>query len=231
MTGRLGPLEAAAVAAVDPAWIERELTALLAIPSVTGDEEAVQAAMAGLMAASGLRVERVATDPAVLAADPDWPGSEVDRTTLPVVIGRTGTAGRRRVIVVGHVDVVPVGDETPWRSPPWEPTLDDGRLFARGAVDMKGGVIAGLAAVRAAVAAVAAAGRELGGEILFVSVPSEEDGGAGMLAAIRAGVRGDAAVIPEPSDLEIVTAHAGAITFRLTIRGKAAHASKRREGI
>jgi len=231
VTGRLGPLEAAAVAAVDPAWIERELTALLAIPSVTGDEEAVQAAMAGLMEASGLRVERVATDPAVLAADPDWPGSEVDRTTLPVVIGRTGTAGRRRVIVLGHVDVVPVGDETPWRSPPWEPTLDDGRLFARGAVDMKGGVIAGLAAVRAAVAAVAAAGRELGGEILFVSVPSEEDGGAGMLAAIRAGVRGDAAVIPEPSDLEIVTAHAGAITFRLTIRGKAAHASKRREGI
>ncbi len=52
-----------------------------------------------------------------------------------------------------------------------------------------------------------------------------------MLAAIRAGVTGDAAVIPEPSGLDIVTAHAGAITFRLTITGKAAHASKRREGV
>jgi acetylornithine deacetylase len=55
---------------------------------------------------------------------------------------------------------------------------------------------------------------------MFVSVPSEEDGGAGMLAAIRAGVGGDAAVIPEPSGLQVVTAHAGAITFRLTIHGQ-----------
>ena len=231
MTGRLNPLEQAAVDSIDRTRIERELRAILAIPSVTGDEEAVQAAMAGVMAASGLRVEQVATDPAVLATDPDWPGSEVERTTLPVVIGRTGTPGRRRVIVLGHVDVVPVGDESLWQSPPWEPTLVGDRLFARGAVDMKGGVIAGLAAVRAAIATVSAAGRELDGEILFVSVSSEEDGGAGMLAAIRAGVHGDAAVIPEPSGLEIVTAHAGAITFRLTILGKAAHASKRRAGI
>jgi acetylornithine deacetylase len=96
---------------------------------------------------------------------------------------------------------------------------------------MKGGVIAGLAAIRAATAAAAAAGPGLSGEVLFVTVPSEEDGGAGILAAIRAGVTGDAAVIPEPSGLDIVTAHAGAITFRLTITGKAAHASKRREGV
>ncbi len=231
MTGRLSSLEQAAVDSIDRARIERELRAILAIPSVTGDEEAVQAAMAGLMAESGLRVDQIATDPAVLAADRDWPGSEVERTSLPVVVGRTGTPGRRRVIVLGHVDVVPVGDESLWQSGPWQPTLVGDRLFARGAVDMKGGVIAGLAAVRAAVAGAGAAGRELDGEILFVSVPSEEDGGAGMLAAIRAGVRGDAAVIPEPSGLEIVTAHAGAITFRLTIRGKAAHASKRREGV
>jgi acetylornithine deacetylase len=231
VSGSLSPLEQAAVTSIDPARIERELRTILAIPSVTGDEEAVQAALAGLMAGSGLEVRKVASDPRRLAADPDWPGSEVDRTTLPVVIGRSGVPGGRRVIVLGHVDVVPVGDETLWQSPPWEPTLVGDRLFARGAVDMKGGVIAGLAAVRAAIAVAGATGRELDGEILFVSVPSEEDGGAGMLAAIRAGVRGDAAVIPEPSGLQIVTAHAGAITFRLTIRGKAAHASKRREGV
>ncbi len=231
MTGRLSPLEQAAVDSIDPARIEAELRAILAIPSVTGDEEAVQAAVAELMAGSGLAVERLATDPAELAADPDWPGSEVDRLTLPVVIGRTGAAGGRRVIVLGHVDVVPVGDETLWRTPPWVPSLEDGALYGRGAVDMKGGVIAGLAAVRAAVVAVRAAGQRLAGEIFFVTVPSEEDGGAGMLAAIRAGVTGDLAVIPEPSGLDIVTAHAGAITFRLTITGKAAHASKRREGV
>ncbi|HEY7828472.1 MAG TPA: ArgE/DapE family deacylase [Candidatus Limnocylindrales bacterium] len=231
MSGRLGALEQAALDSIDPARIERELRAILAIPSVTGDEEAVQAVVAGLMAESGLAVEQVSTDPVKLARDPDWPGSEMERTTLPVVIGRAGPAGGRRIIMLGHVDVVPVGDESLWRSPPWLPTLADGALYGRGAVDMKGGLIAGLAAVRAALVAIRAGGLEPAGEILFVTVPSEEDGGAGMLAAIRAGVSGDAAVIPEPTGLELVTAHAGAITFRLTITGKAAHASKRREGV
>ncbi|MGH2511455.1 MAG: M20/M25/M40 family metallo-hydrolase, partial [Candidatus Limnocylindrales bacterium] len=224
----LSQLERTAIESIDAARIERELFSILAVPSVTGTEEAVQAVMAGLMAESGLAVRHVATDPGLLALDPDWPGSEMDRTTLPVVIGRAGIDGARRVIVLGHVDVVPVGDETLWRTPPWIPTRADGAIHARGAVDMKGGVIAGLAAVRAAVAA---AGPDLRGEILFVTVPSEEDGGAGMLAAIRAGVTGAAAVITEPSELGIVTAHAGAITFRLTITGKAAHASKRTAGV
>ena len=66
---------------------------------------------------------------------------------------------------------------------------------------------------------------------MVVFVPSEEDGGQGTLAAIRAGATGDMAIIPEPSKLDIVVAHAGAITFRLTVPGRAAHASQRREGI
>ena len=65
----------------------------------------------------------------------------------------------------------------------------------------------------------------------MLAVPSEEDGGAGMLAAIRDGCVGDAAVITEPTRLEIVTVQAGAITFRLTVPGRAAHASTRREGV
>jgi len=126
VTGRLSPLEQAAVDSIDPARIGRELATILAIPSVTGDEEAVQAALVALMAESGLSVERVATDPLLLAQDPDWPGSEMERTTLPVVIGRAGVPGGRRVIVLGHVDVVPVGDVSLWRTPPWTPTLVDG---------------------------------------------------------------------------------------------------------
>ena len=62
-------------------------------------------------------------------------------------------------------------------------------------------------------------------------VPSEEDGGQGTLAAIRAGATGDLCVIPEPSGLDVVIAHAGAITFRLTVPGRAAHASRRTEGV
>src|SRR5204862_3739357 len=71
----------------------------------------------------------------------------------------------------------------------------------------------------------------LAGTVTFASVPSEEDGGQGMLAAIRAGFTGDLAIITEPTRLDVVVAHAGAITFRLTVPGRAAHASMRREGI
>ena len=71
----------------------------------------------------------------------------------------------------------------------------------------------------------------LQGTVAVATVPSEEDGGQGMLAAIRAGVTGDAAVITEPTRLDIAVAHAGSITFRLAVPGRAAHASMRREGV
>src|SRR4026208_966200 len=89
-----------------------------------------------------------------------------------------------------------------------------GGVDARGACDMKGGVVAILEAVRAVVASGDAS--RFDGELLVVSVPSEEAGGRGMLAAIRAGATGDVAVITEPSGLDVVIAHAGALTFRLT---------------
>jgi acetylornithine deacetylase len=94
---------------------------------------------------------------------------------------------------------------------------------------MKGGLVAAIAAAAAVRAALDL--DELAGEVAVVAVPSEEDGGAGMLAAIRVGYVGDAAVITEPTRLEIVTVQAGAITFRLEVPGRAAHASTRREGV
>ncbi len=227
----LGVLEQAAVDALDPARIERELRTILAIPSVTGSEEAVQAVMAGLMVESGLIVDQADPDPLTLARDPDWPGSEVDRTHLPVVIGRTGRPGGRRAIVLGHVDVVPVGDELLWQSPPWMPTLVEGELHGRGAVDMKGGVVAGLAAVRAVAVAIRQAGAELDGEILFVTVPSEEDGGGGHAGGhpgrghgrCRRDPRADLA---RPRHGPCRGDHLPPDDHR-----KAAHASKRREGV
>jgi acetylornithine deacetylase len=162
-------------------------------------------------------------------ADPDWPGDEMPRARLPIVLGRLGRPGGRRIVLVGHVDVVPPGDLGTWTHDPWAAERVGDRVYGRGAVDMKGGVASILAVVRALTATGLA--DRLGGELLIASVPSEEDGGQGMLAAIRAGVTGDMAIITEPTDLEIVIAHAGAITFRLTVPGRAAHASVRREGV
>ncbi|MFL5749740.1 MAG: ArgE/DapE family deacylase [Chloroflexota bacterium] len=214
---------------VDTARIESDLRRLVRMPSITGSEEAIQDEMERLFRETGLATARIETEPAAMASDPDFPGAEMPRSTLPVVVGRLGRPGRRRVLLVGHVDVVPPGDPATWSGDPFSGDIRDGRLFGRGACDMKGGVVAILAALRA-VAASGAAG-QFDGEVLAVSVPSEEDGGQGMLAAIRAGIVGDAAIITEPTSLDVVIAHAGALTFRLTVPGRAAHASVRREGV
>ena len=219
----------AAAPAIDRQRLLADLRSLVRIPSITGSEEAAAGWAADALRGLGLAVEVLMPDPAAIRADPDWPGEEMARSSLPVVIGRAGPAGGRRVILSGHLDVVPPGDPATWTTDPWGGEVRDGRLYGRGANDMKGGVIAILAAIRALRETGALA--RLTGELVVALVPSEEDGGQGTLAAIRAGVTGDLAVIPEPSNLDIVVAHAGAITFRLTVPGRAAHASQRREGV
>jgi acetylornithine deacetylase len=214
---------------VDGAALRRDLEDLVRIPSVTGDEDTIAASLADRLESLGLEVEVFHPDPAAIRDDPDWPGEEVSRSTLPVVLGRAGTLGGRRLVLSGHVDVVPPGDRATWIVDPWSAEVHDGRLFGRGACDMKGGVAAIIGAVRTLRDAGTLEG--LAGELVVALVPSEEDGGQGTLAAIRAGATGDLAIIAEPSGLDIVVAHAGAITFRLTVPGRAAHASRRTEGV
>ena len=138
MTLAPSDLAARAAAAVDPERATADLAALVRVPSITGSEEAVQDLMAALMADAGLEVARIATDPVVFATDPDFPGAEMPRTTLPVVVGRLpGTRPGPRVLLVGHVDVVPIGDPGNWTDDPFGATVRDGRLFGRGACDMK----------------------------------------------------------------------------------------------
>jgi len=215
--------------AIDRERLVEDLQALIRIPSVTGSEEVVAGWAEEGLRALGLAVEVVQPDLDALRADPDWPGEEMTRTSLPVVIGRVGPTSGRRIILSGHLDVVPPGDPATWTSDPWAGGVRGGRLFGRGACDMKGGVASILGAIRA----LGTSGdlERLEGELVVAFVPSEEDGGQGTLAAIRAGVTGDLAIIPEPSNLDVVVAHAGAITFRLSVPGRAAHASQRREGI
>ena len=197
---------------------------------MTGSEEAVADWLAGALGAiPGVGVGVLEPDPAAIRDDPDWPGEEMPRESLPIVIGRLGRMGGRRLLLVGHTDVVPPGEPATWSVDPWAGEIRDGVLYGRGACDMKGGVAAILAVLRAL--ATSGAADALGGEVVAAFVPSEEDGGQGMLAAIRAGVTGDLAVIAEPSNLDVVVAHAGALTFRLTVPGRAAHASQRREGV
>ena len=206
--------------------IERDLRHLLSVPSVSGDEYAAQDVVAALLDAADIGVERLDVPLGDVVDGPDFPGVEMEHTSFPIVIGRIrGSRPGPTLMLQGHVDVVPPGSATTWTSPPFEPDLRDGNLYGRGACDMKAGVVANLEAVRAMV------GVDFAGEIIFLAVPAEEDGGAGAYAAIRHGITADACVVTEPTNLDIVIAHGGAITFTLGVPGKAAHASMRREGV
>jgi acetylornithine deacetylase len=220
---------ARATPAIDADRLRDDLVALVRIPSITGSEEDAALWAAGALGELGLDVEVIRPDVETIRADPDWPGEEMPRASLPVVIARVGVAGGRRLLLSGHLDVVPPGDPGTWSVDPWGGEVRGGRVYGRGACDMKGGVVAIIAAVR--VLRDAGTLRRLDGELMVVLVPSEEDGGQGSLAAIRAGATADVAIITEPSNLDVVVAHAGAITFRLTVPGRAAHASQRREGV
>ena len=105
--------------AIDVARIEADLQALIRIPSITGSEEAVQAEMERQFREIGLETSRIETDPEAFATDPDFPGAEMPRSSLPVVTGRIGRPGGRRLLLVGHVDVVPPGDPATWSADPW----------------------------------------------------------------------------------------------------------------
>jgi acetylornithine deacetylase len=123
--------------------------------------------------------------------------------------------------------VVPAGDRSLWPGDPFDPRVADGAVHGRGACDMKGGLAAALAAVRA----LRDAGVRLARPLAVHSVVGEEDGGLGAWATLARGHTGDACVIPEPTDGAVTTAAAGALTFRLEVTGAAAHAAMRDRGV
>jgi len=97
----LTPAELAVVANVDRDRLTDDLAALVAIPSLTGDEGAVQTEVALRMTTAGLDVERVDTPAIDLSTDPDFPGVEVARDTHPVVTGRLTDISADNIRVVG----------------------------------------------------------------------------------------------------------------------------------
>ena len=212
------------------------LARLVAIPSTGGSaaECEIQHVLADLLHDDGFDVEIWPLDLDDLTADTEFPGMEVARhEAYGVVATRAGHAPDlgRSLLVDGHTDVVPPGDLGRWSGDPYElrRVTREGRdlLLGRGTCDMKGGLVASIVAARA----LRAAGVRLAGDLTIAPVVGEEDGGLGTFALLRRGVTADACVIPEPTDLDVVPANAGALTFRLRIPGRAVHASRRTEGV
>jgi len=205
----------------------RQAQDLVRVPSITGNERAVQDLVALMLEEAGLEVDRFEADVDRLKAHPRFPGMEVQRTEAVLVAGLLGQKGERSLILNGHVDVVPPGDRQAWHASPWSAHIQAGRLHGRGACDMKAGLAVGISAA----AALKKSGLPLRGRLIVQSVVGEEDGGIGTFAMAERGYRADAAYVLEPTRLCLIPAQAGALSFRLRIRGRSAHASIRYEGI
>lgn len=212
--------------AIDVDGLLGSLCELVAIPSLGAQETAAQEWVAALLRRWGFEVDVWELDLQALRQHPAY-CAEVERDQGLGVAGVMGQeAGGRSLILNGHVDVVPPGDDGNWRHPPWRGTLEGGRIYGRGSADMKGGLCCALYAAKA----LRDAGIQLSGRLIIESVIGEEDGGIGALAAVLRGYQADGAVIMEPTQLMVVPAQAGSLHFQVSIPGLAAHGCMREEG-
>jgi len=157
---------------------------------------------------------------------------QVDRwdTKRANIVARVKTGGKwPGLLFLCHLDVVGPGEEA-WAHPPFAAVEEKGKIYGRGAADMKGGTAAAVAAICKAVDARSA----LQGDIVFVATAGEETDSSGVQRFMQQHGRLPklaGAVIPEPTDLSVVTAHRGLFWLKITTRGRAAHSSMPERGV
>ena len=206
------------------------LQRLVQLPSLPGEEQAAQQFYAEKLASLGCTVEILRSSIEELAEHPAFSDDGISFADRLNVVGTWhGPAGDggRSLILNGHMDVVPIGNPDLWKFPPWSGTVENGRLHGRGACDMK----AGLTAAVFAVEALQNLGFAPAGSVILESVIGEESGGVGTLTTLVRGVRAHAAVLMEPTRLRSCPVHAGALSFRVWVTGRAIHASMKQFGI
>lgn len=179
------------------------LERMVRIPSVTGNEGELARALAGWCESAGLDVE----------LDEVQPGR-------PNVLASWRVGRGPHLVLTGHLDTVPVGEG--WTLDPFAATVQEGRLYGRGACDMKGG----LAAMLAAVLSLRAGGMQPAGDVTLAAVVGEEEDSAGTRHLVEHGLDADGAVLSEPTGLNLVSGNRGLLNYRLVIRGESAHASE-----
>ncbi len=201
------------------AFLER----LVRAPSVLGSEQAALDVFADEAAAIGLDVRRLPfpdtiTDPRAGASSAPDTG-----TARYQVLATTPGEGGLRLLLNGHMDVVPAATPELWTSPPFEPVRRDGRLYGRGAADMKSGFAVGVLALRALrdVVPDLFADARLG----FIAVVEEECTGNGTLhAAAEHGVIAREVLLLEPTDLGLLLGGVGILWVDITVATPSGHA-------
>ena len=137
-----------------------------------------------------------------------------------VLVSARGSGDGRTLLICGHLDTVGVAGMTG----PHAPRVEGDRLYGRGAYDMKAGVAAALVACREA------SSLGLAGDVVVAAVADEEHASLGVQEAVRA-VRADAAIVTEPTELEVAIAHKGFVWAEIEVTGRAAHGSRPHLGV
>jgi acetylornithine deacetylase len=201
------------------------LQELVGVPSLLGNEEPAQVLVEARLKELGFDVSSVVPDAAELARHPDSGIPLLDYEGRRCLVGTLEGGSGASLLLNGHVDVVSEEPADRWTKPPYGAVVENGRLYGRGACDMKGGVAAMLLAVEAALGA-----GELPGPLVYQSVIEEECGGNGALAACLAGPVADGVVIAEPTNGSIDLVSPGVIWARITLEASSRHASHADEG-
>ena len=177
------------------------LERLVRIPSVTGDEAAAAVAFADMCRDAGLDVEMQAAAP-----------------NRPNVIARWRVGRSPHLLLTGHIDTVPAGEG--WTRDPFGAEVEGGRLYGRGACDMK----AGLAAMLGAVTALRKRSEQPAGDVTIAAAVGEEEDSTGTRALVAGGIKADRAVLAEPTAMHLVTANRGLLNYRIVVKGQSVHA-------
>ncbi|MFH5801787.1 M20 family metallopeptidase [Haladaptatus sp. CMAA 1911] len=138
----------------------------------------------------------------------------------PNVVARVGNPSNGSVLLAGHTDVVPA-HATDWSADPYDPTVHDERLVGRGAADMKGALAAKILATEAYYNET-----DEPGQVILAFVVDEETNGAGMKTLVDRGIDADAAIIGEPTDLQVCTAQKGVVRYKVTVHGESGHSGR-----
>jgi len=209
---------------------------MIRIPSITpwfrsppelSNEKGVQEYIAGHLTKLGAEIDIWEPDAALLTGYDGMPGyvrdrSFVDRPNLAATF--KGTSSGKSLLLFGHVDVVPVASG--WTKDAFAGTLEDGMIFGRGAVDMKGGD----AAMMLAVEAIVRSGVKLKGDVIVGTVVEEETSGMGALAFADRGYRADGAIVTESTAMAIAPLCRGILWGKITLRGRGGHIELPQEG-
>ena len=159
-----------------------------------------------------------------------YPGANLghDNRDRPNIVGTLkGTGGGKSLILNGHIDTMPFGDREKWSHDPFLGQVKDDVLYGLGSTDMK----ASLAAMVMAAQTIKALGYQLKGDLIIQSVVDEEGGGNGTLSCVERGYTADAAIVGEPTQLNIQPAHMGFLFHEIVVDGQSIHSSQLWNGV